>query len=119
MEDFKVDIGNRLKYLRKKKGCKINEIVDFLKIGRSTYTDWELGRRSPNGEKLVLLAKFHNTTVDFITSKTDDDSAISTDDLEQILKHSKLKWNGEEIDEDKQAAAAAILKTYFSSLYDK
>lgn len=116
MEDFKIKIGENLKYLRKNRGTRITEVIAFLNIGRSTYTDWEMGRRSPNGEKLVMLAKFYNTTVDFITGKTDDDSPLNSDDLNEIIKNSKLTWNGKEIEEEKQAAIAAMLSTYFQNL---
>jgi transcriptional regulator with XRE-family HTH domain len=119
MEDFKIIIGENLKNLRKKRGTKITEVIAYLGIGRSTYTDWELGRRSPNGEKLVMLAKFYNTTVDFITGKTKNDSPLNSDDLKEIIKNSKLTWNGNEIEDEKQAAIAAMLTTYFQNLNQK
>lgn len=115
-EDFKVIIGNRLKTLRKKRKSRITDVIDVLDIGRSTYTDWEAGRRSPNGEKLVMLAKFYSTTVDYITGKTDDDSAISSDDLKEILNNSTLVYEGKEITREQSVAINSILESYFKNL---
>jgi transcriptional regulator with XRE-family HTH domain len=84
-------IGSRLKSLRlkKKEAMKLNKeglltmekIANNLGISRATYADWELGRRSPRGKKLLDLAKFYSTTVDYIIGKTEDDSPRKSTDI--------------------------------------
>lgn len=94
--DHKEIIGKRLESLRlsRKRGYKRVDVAHELNMSASTYSDWEGGRRGPNGGKLVELAKYYNTTVDFITGLTDDDSPIDKNLIKERLKSAIYGKNG-------------------------
>jgi transcriptional regulator with XRE-family HTH domain len=97
-KDYKKVIGSRLHALRlsRKPGYHRRDVADELKLPHTTYNDWEGGRRGPHGGKLVELAKYYETTVDYITGKTDNDNPVNENDLlnslstvEQFIKDGK------------------------------
>jgi transcriptional regulator with XRE-family HTH domain len=98
-KDYKKVIGSRLYALRlnRKPGYHRRDVADELKLPHTTYNDWEGGRRGPHGGKLVELAKYYETTVDYITGKTDNDKPVNQNDLftslntvEQFIKDGKV-----------------------------
>jgi transcriptional regulator with XRE-family HTH domain len=95
-QDYKNFIGRRLKYLRedRKIGYSRKDVADELQVPPSTYNDWEGGRRGPNGKVLVTLAKYYETTVDFITGYSDDDSSMYTNDIEKMITNMELVLKG-------------------------
>ncbi|MEI5909429.1 helix-turn-helix transcriptional regulator [Bacillus spongiae] len=111
-ENYKSIIGERLKLLRKKRKFEVNKIIAELDIARSTYTGWESGYRSPNGKYLVQLSKLFNTSVDYITGKTEDDSPIDADELKDILSKSKIKYDGKELTEEQAKKVLDLLEVY-------
>ncbi|ECD6517318.1 XRE family transcriptional regulator, partial [Salmonella enterica subsp. enterica] len=86
--DYKDMVGSRLKYLRKKHKVKVESIMKLLDISRSTYTNYELGYRAPSGDKLVLLADLYDTTVDFLTGKTNEEE-VNIELTDAILEGAK------------------------------
>jgi len=61
-----VTIGSRLIELRKKKGLSQTALSQQLGINRSTYAEWEIGRRRPELDSLIKLAKFYGTSTDYL-----------------------------------------------------
>ena len=59
-------IGSRLLELRKKKGLSQTALSQQLGINRSTYAEWETGRRRPELDSLIKLAGFYGTSTDFL-----------------------------------------------------
>jgi transcriptional regulator with XRE-family HTH domain len=111
MTDYKDIIGTRLRYLRKKRKIPIAQITKALNIARSTYTNYEQGHRAPNGERLVSLAKIFDTSVDFITGKTDAEelSQEVTEVLNQGIKSGKFVHNGKPISEEQAKQLADLI----------
>lgn len=62
----------RIKDLREDKDLKQKEIADFLNCSQVCYSHYELGKRDIPTEVLIKLAKFYNTTTDYILGLTDD-----------------------------------------------
>ncbi len=63
-------LAERLSAARKKNKYTQEEIAEFLKCGRATITNYENGRRSPDYETLVKLAKKYNVTTDYLLGLT-------------------------------------------------
>jgi transcriptional regulator with XRE-family HTH domain len=111
-QDYKDLIGRRLKSLRedRKPGYSRREVADELHLPHSTYNDWEGGRRGPNGKILVALAKYYETTVDYITGYSEDDSSMNRDDIEKMLTNVEFVMHGKSLTPDQQEKIAALLK---------
>jgi len=52
----------RLKELRTEKGLKQSQVAGALKIPEPTYSNWEQGRRQPDIDGILMLAKFFEVT---------------------------------------------------------
>ncbi len=64
----------RLKNLREDHDLKQKDIAEFLQITRQQYGLYETGKRDIPAEFIKLLAKFYNTSSDYIlelTNKTE------------------------------------------------
>ena len=61
----------RLKEIREQNKKTQTEIADFLHIRQNTYSQYENGQRQLPLESLIALAKFYNTTTDYILGLTD------------------------------------------------
>lgn len=62
----------RLKDLREDRDLKQVNIAEILKITRQQYSLYELGKRDIPAEYLRVLAKFYNTSTDYILELTDE-----------------------------------------------
>ena len=65
---------NRLRDLRSDKDLKQKDVADYLNCTQVTYSRYELGKRDIPTEVLIALAKFYNTTTDYILGLTNDNS---------------------------------------------
>lgn len=55
---------NRLKEFRTLHKKTQQDVADYLKVNRTTYTKWETGTHEPDAETFVKLAVYYGTTVD-------------------------------------------------------
>lgn len=62
----------RLKDLREDFDKKQYEIAEFLNITRQQYSLYELGKRDISAEYIRKLAKYYNTSSDYILEITDE-----------------------------------------------
>ena len=63
---------NRLRDLRVDKDLKQKDLAEYLNCTQVAYSRYELGKRDIPTEVLIALAKFYNTTTDYILGLTDD-----------------------------------------------
>lgn len=61
----------KLKELREEKGITQKEIASYLNIKQNTYSQYETGNRELPIEVLIKLAKYYNTTTDYILGLED------------------------------------------------
>lgn len=59
-----VQIGKKLKELRKGENLTQKELAERLGIGRVNYTRYETDAVRPDYETLILLADFYNISLD-------------------------------------------------------
>lgn len=62
---------NRLSQLRAEKGISMKEAARLLEMPYTTYVNYEKGTREPNSETLIALARFYNTSIDYLLCKND------------------------------------------------
>lgn len=73
-----MDISERLKELRNKKGYSQAELADKLHVSKSTISMIEAGSRKPSYELMEQLADFFNVSLDYLRGE-DDKSAYYLD----------------------------------------
>lgn len=101
-------LGEKIRNLREDKELSQRQLADILGVSPSTVGMYEQGRRSPDKEMILELAKFFGVSVDYLlgttnikTSKTQSkhESKDVTDILlaakEQLIKQEGLMFNGE------------------------
>ena len=64
-------IGQRIRELRLEKELNQQAIADILKIDRSNYSKYELGKLEPNNDMIIILAKFFEVTSDYLLGLED------------------------------------------------
>ncbi len=62
----------RLKDLREDNDLSQTEVSKIINCTQSTYSKYELGRRSIPLDALMKLSKFYNTSVDYILGVTNN-----------------------------------------------
>lgn len=89
--------STRLTELRKNKNLTQQDVADHLKISRSTYAQYETGRREPDFNTLQTLADFFGVTTDYLLGQTDKTQvspyaapAVSPEDLALLEKLKNL-----------------------------
>ena len=56
----------RLRDLREDADLTQEELVKLLKMHKTTYTNYEQGKREPPFELIIKLAKFYDVSIDYI-----------------------------------------------------
>ena len=65
-----VDMGPRLRQLRKQHKLTQKQVAEYLHIKQNTYCQYESGRRQIPLENLVALAKYYYVSTDYILGLT-------------------------------------------------
>lgn len=59
-------LGEKLKNLRNDKDLTQEQVAKYLGLTRGAYAGYELGRRDPDKQTLLKLARFYGVSVDFL-----------------------------------------------------
>ena len=59
-------INYRLRTLRLQDSKKQQEIADYLNISRQYYSEYERGKRMMPAEAIIKIAKYYETTTDYV-----------------------------------------------------
>lgn len=60
----------RLRDLREDSDLTQEQLVKILRMHKTTYTNYEQGKREPPFELIIKLAKFYNVSTDYIAGLT-------------------------------------------------
>ena len=93
----KINLGRRLKELRRVYNYSQDQVAEAIGKTRQTYSHYETGRRRPSMETLFKLASmYHTTTDDLLNLSFEFDKNVfyeatgpskSSDDLSEFLKY--------------------------------
>lgn len=84
----------KLKQLREAAGYKTQQaFAEAFGVAQSTVANWERGRREPNQETLIRLARFLGTTVDALLDCGEETQRIIPASIEQQKKRAELAQN--------------------------
>lgn len=66
--------SERLQELRIEKNLSQSQLAKELnnELTNSAISLWELGKRTPNLDALIVLAKFFNVSIDYLAGLTDE-----------------------------------------------
>ncbi|CDK35081.1 transcriptional regulator, XRE family [Ligilactobacillus salivarius cp400] len=90
-----MDLGNKIAFLRERKGLSQSQLADKLHISQGSLGMYETNKRKPNVEMLNTIADFFDVSVDYLldresktvkTADIEDDSVIFTYEGRQIPK---------------------------------
>ena len=62
------------------------ELVDILKMHKTTYTNYEQGKRELPFELAIRLARLYNVTLDYIAGLSNEPRPLSGDNLYTRMK---------------------------------
>ncbi|SMG40688.1 DNA-binding transcriptional regulator, XRE-family HTH domain [Dethiosulfovibrio salsuginis] len=80
-------LAERMKSLRAKAGLNQKDLADITGISRNTVINYEGGKRVPDADSLVEIAKALKTTSSYLNGETDDPSpAGATKGQDRILR---------------------------------
>lgn len=75
-EGLELQFKDNLKYYRKARGMTQQNLASELKIDRSTYSFYELGKARPKFEVLRAIAKIFGVTVDQLLGDNEDEGEL-------------------------------------------
>lgn len=83
--------GNRIFELRKSAGITQKQLGEAIGLSMQAINDIEKGRRETTITKAILLARYFNTTVEYLTGDTDDSSRPDEPSfLEQLFDYDDI-----------------------------
>lgn len=62
----------RIRNMREDRDIKQKQMAEYLQIHQTTYSDYELGNLNIPIDVLIKLAKFYNTSIDYLVGLTDN-----------------------------------------------
>ena len=62
----------RIRILREDTNKTQTDIAALLNVGQRTYCDYELGKTRITVDSLIILAKFYNVSMDYISGISDE-----------------------------------------------
>lgn len=111
-------LAERITELRNKRKLTQQELADKVGITRATYAQYELGRRTPDYDTLIKLAKFYKVTVDYLLGNeaelTADEIAFiehsQTLSFEELIEKYELTVDGKKATKDEILEMVAFIK---------
>ena len=64
-----IQLANNLRYLRKKHGLTQKALSKMLNISRQAYSNYETGKRTPDLDSLLFLARCYQVSLDALVLK--------------------------------------------------
>ena len=64
-----MSFADNLKYVRKQQNITQEQLADMLSVSRQAISKWESGQGYPETEKLLIISKELNVSLDFLFSE--------------------------------------------------
>lgn len=93
----KKTLGLKLLELRQQHNLTQKQLCEALNLGRSTYSYFETGSRTPDIDTLLLIARYYNITIEELVPSSNSRSYSTTEQSNdnlldiQIVHHLKSK----------------------------
>lgn len=63
--------NERIREIREDNSLTQQKVADLLSVGQRTYSDYESGKTRIPVDNLLILAKYYNVSLDYITGASD------------------------------------------------
>lgn len=104
-------LGNNLKKCRMELHLTQNEVSIGTNIPRGTYTHYELGKREPDNDTLLILAKFFNKNPSDLLGYNEGEKPI---ELKNILENeAQVTLNGRLVTQEDKEKMLRILEALY------
>ena len=80
-------LGDKIYSLRKNRKISQEEFAEILKTSRQAVSKWERNESKPDIEKLIIIAKLFNISIDYLLS-----FEINYSNINDILKKLELRF---------------------------
>lgn len=103
-----INIGAKIKTLRKGKKMTQFELAEALGITRASVSNYELGRRAPHISELKRIAEYFGVGLDYF-------GIASTDEVFDLISRAREVFQSEDVPkEKKQAVFDELMRLYLS-----
>ena len=103
-----INIGAKIKTLRKGKKMTQEQLADALKITRASVSNYELGRRTPHLSELKRIAEYFGVGLDYF-------GIVPTDEVFDLLSRAKEVFNSPAVPKEKKDDIyKELMKIYLS-----
>lgn len=83
----------RLRDLREDNDLTQNQVVQDLQIHKTTYTNYEQGKREIPLNLAIQLSKYYNVSLDYIAGLTNEKRPLYSDvKLKRLRREKKIDW---------------------------
>jgi transcriptional regulator with XRE-family HTH domain len=106
---FLMDLGEKLLYLRKKKGLSQEQLAAQVTVSRQAVSKWELGEAIPDTENVIQLTKIFEVSADFLLNNEIDIPVVSAIEKETAAD-SKLAMLKDTLTDDEYKLAKKVFK---------
>jgi transcriptional regulator with XRE-family HTH domain len=104
-----MDLGEKLLYLRKKKGLSQEQLAAQVTVSRQAISKWELGEAIPDTENVIQLTKIFEVSADFLLNNEIDIPLVSVMEKE-AADDSKLAMLKDTLTDDEYKLAKKVFK---------
>ena len=101
-----IEVNNKLLEWREFYGYKQQQVAEAMGVQRATYANYECGRRSPDIDGLVKLARFYRISLDELVGC----NTSRADNLALMPRDRELLENFHQLSDKKQKACLAHIK---------
>lgn len=86
-----MNIGEKIAFLRKRKGLTQEQMAEILEISRQSVSRWEVNIAFPETEKLLKLSRLLGCSVDFLLNEKETDEvclqpSLSIEEAYRLIK---------------------------------
>ncbi|MEG0873524.1 MAG: XRE family transcriptional regulator [Clostridia bacterium] len=77
-------VGKKIKLLKEKRALEAQKLASDLNVGKSTLSNWENDRRTPDTDTLIKISKYFNVSVDYLLGNNIDKKTDKRTDIFKI-----------------------------------
>lgn len=109
-----MNVGDRLRKARERKGISQLEVSNRTNINNKTLSRYENGKSEPDFSTLKSLAELYDVTIAYFFDENTDEEY----DLKELLKDKKVTWGEEELSEEETQRAIEIMNILLNKQKD-